>query len=216
MEELDKQLALRIITLFSGAVKGMGFYPESHPAIRQPLQDLDRLFGAALAQGADIAWGVIDGVMFFGAHLFITPTTAVADLTNRLAEKGIDRIVMSSGLTFDELQRFVCLFSGKSAGLDDLRTRMEQMEIRHIRLESQKDAALPEQPDGRDDEDGDGDGYALAAYGQALGAIRGVCRDIEYGPYPQQHRGDRRGGQAGRHHHAGAFHHPGAVHDQGL
>ena len=37
MEEVGKQLALRMITLFSGAVKGMSFYPESHPAIRQPL-----------------------------------------------------------------------------------------------------------------------------------------------------------------------------------
>jgi len=182
MEELDKQLALRMITLFSGAVKGMGFYPESHPAIRQPLQDLDRFFGSALAQGADVTWGVMDGVMFFGKHLFITPTTAIADLTSRLTEKEIDRIVMSSGLTSDELQRFVRLLSGKSAGLDDLRARMGQMDIRHIRVESRQDASLPEQPDDRDGDEGEG--YALAAYGQALGAIRGVCRDIEYGRIP--------------------------------
>ena len=64
--------------------------------------------------------------MFFGKHLFITPTTAIADLTNRLTEKEIGRIVMSSGLTFDELQGFVRLLSGKSAGIDDIRARMRQ------------------------------------------------------------------------------------------
>jgi putative nucleotidyltransferase with HDIG domain len=180
MEEVDKQLALRIITLFSGAVKGMAFYPESHPAIRQPLLELDRLFGSALARGANITWGIIDGTMFFGNHLFITPTTAIADLTNRLTEKEIDRIVMSSGLAFDELQGFVCLLSGKTGGFDELRARMRQKEIRHIQVERRKDALVPEPPD----DSGDGDGYALAAYGQALGAIRGICRDIEQGRIP--------------------------------
>ncbi|MDR3579769.1 MAG: HD domain-containing protein [Oryzomonas sp.] len=182
MEEVDKQLALRIITLFSGAVKGMALYPESHPAIRQPLLELDRLFGSALVRGADIAWGIIDGTMFFGKHLFITPTTAIADLTSRLTEKEIDRIVMSGGLTFDELQEFVRLLSGKSAGFDELRARVRQKEIRHILVERRKDAPLPKKPDDSGDEDSDG--HALVAYGQALGAIRGICRDIEHGRIP--------------------------------
>lgn len=182
MWEMDKQLALRMITLFSGAVKGMAFYPESHPAIRQPLLELDRFFGSALAQGADITWGIIDGIMFFGKHLFITPTTAIADLTNRLTEKEIGRIVMSSGVTFDELQGFVHLLSGKSAGIDDLRSRMRQEGIRHILVACQTDAPLTEQPE--ESVDQDGDGHILAAYGQALEAVRGVCRDIEQGRIP--------------------------------
>ncbi|KAA0891368.1 HD-GYP domain-containing protein [Oryzomonas rubra] len=177
MEELDKQLALRMITLFSGAVKGIAFYPESHPAIRRPLLELDRLFGTALAQAGEITWGVIDGVMFFGKHLFITPSTAVADLTNRMMEKEIDRIVMGSGLTFDELQGFVRLLADTSAGFDELCARMKQKEIRHILV------ARPTLPEDRDAEDGE-EGYALATYGQALGAIRGVCRDIEQGRIP--------------------------------
>jgi len=182
MDEVDKQLALRMITLFSGAVKGMAFYPESHPAIRQPLIELDQLFGSALARGAAISWGIIDGVMFFEKHLFITPTTAIVDLTNRLTEREIGRIVMSSGLDFDELQGFVLLLSGKSAGIDDLSARMRQKGIRHIRVLSRKDVDLPEQPEKNGDEDGDG--YILAAYGQSLEAIRGVCRDIEQGRIP--------------------------------
>ncbi|QEM70035.1 HD domain-containing protein [Geobacter sp. FeAm09] len=182
MGEVDKQLALRMITLFSGAVKGMAFYPPSHPAIRQPLLELDRLFGAALAQNGHITWGTVDGLMFFGEHLFITPSTAVADLTNRMMEKGIDRIVMESGLTFDELQEFVRLLSGTTDGPDELRARMERQQIRHILVARRKDAPLPDQPEEGDDEMGEG--YALATYGQALGAIRGVCRDIEQGRIP--------------------------------
>ncbi|GFE62057.1 HD-GYP domain-containing protein [Geobacter sp. AOG2] len=182
MEEVDKQLALRMITLFSGAVKGMAFYPESHPAIRQPLLELDKLFGAALARSTDLTWGVIDGVMFFGKHLFIAPTTAIADLTNRMMEKEIDRIVIKNGLAFDELQGFVRLLSGKSAGFDDLSARMHQKGIHNILVVRQEGAPLPEQPEENGDENGDG--YALATYGQALGAIRGICLDIEQGRIP--------------------------------
>lgn len=182
MGEIDKQYALRIITLFSGAVKGMVFYPESHPAIRQPLFELDRLFGSALARTTDITWGVIDGVMFFGKHLFITPTTAIADLTNRMMEKEIDRIVIKSGLAFDELQGFIRLLSGKSSGFDDISAQMRQKGIHNILVVRQQDAPLSEQPEENGDDNGDG--QALATYGQALGAIRGVCRDIEQGRIP--------------------------------
>ena len=52
MEALDNQGALRMVTLFSGAVKGMAFYPASHPAIRQPLLELDKILAQALGRVA--------------------------------------------------------------------------------------------------------------------------------------------------------------------
>ena len=95
MEVLDNQAALRIVTLFSGAIKGMGFYPASHPSIRQPLLELDKIMAGALGKSPEISWGIIDGAMFFDEHLFINPSTAIADLTNRMMEKEIGRIVVA-------------------------------------------------------------------------------------------------------------------------
>ena len=84
MEALDNQGALRMVTLFSGAVKGMAFYPASHPAIRQPMLELDKILAQALVRAPEVSWGILDGAMFFEEHLFINPSTAILDMTNRM------------------------------------------------------------------------------------------------------------------------------------
>ncbi|MDA8429955.1 MAG: HD domain-containing protein [Geobacteraceae bacterium] len=183
MESLDNQGALRMITLFSGAVKGMAFYPASHPAIRQPLLELDKVLGSALGRAAEVSWGIIDGVMFFEEHLFITPSTAIADLSNRMLEKDIGRVIMSAGLTFDELERFVRLFSAKGSGFELLGAQIMQEGITHIRLVRQGEETFENQPD-EDPYDSDDNGDSLATYGQALKAIQSICRDIERGRIP--------------------------------
>ena len=134
MEALDQQSALKIITLFSGAIKGMAFYPASHPAIRQPLIDLEKLINQALAGVPEVSWGIIDGAMFFDEHLFVTPSTAIADLTNRLLEKDIGRIIISAGVSLDELQVFVSSLSIKGTGFEALSDQMRQGGIARIRL----------------------------------------------------------------------------------
>ena len=182
MEALDNQGALRMVTLFSGAVKGMAFYPTSHPSIRQPLLELDKILGQALGRSPEISWGLLDGAMFFEEHLFINPSTAIADLTNRMMEKDIGRIVVTKGLAFEELQNFIRLFSVKGAAFDALAGSMKQEGIAHIRLVRQGEENF-ETPEEEQDEDEDGDGH-LATYGHALNAIRGICRDIERGRIP--------------------------------
>ena len=182
MEALDNQGALRLVTLFSGAVKGMAFYPASHPAIRQPLLELDKILAQALGRSPELSWGILDGAMFFEEHLFINPSTAILDLTNRMMEKDIARVVVSAGLTFDELQNFIRLFSAKGSGIDDLTSRMSQEGVIHLRLLRQGEEHF-ESPDEIQAEP-EGDGDYLVTYGQALNAIRGICRDIERGRIP--------------------------------
>lgn len=183
MESLDFQGALKMVTLFSGAVKGMAFYPASHPAIRQPLLELDKILGLALEPAAEVSWGIIDGVMFFEEHLFITPSTAIADLSNRMVEKKIGRVIMAAGLTFDELQSFVRLFSVKGTGFDALIQQMKQEGISSIRL-VQHGEELFESLEEEETYDTEDEGDSFATYGQALTAIRGICRDIERGRIP--------------------------------
>jgi len=182
MEALDNQGAQRMVALFSGAVKGMAFYPASHPSIRQPMLELDKILSQALSRAPEVSWGVLDGAMFFEEHLFINPSTAIADMINRMVEKEIGRIIVTAGLTFEELQSFIRLFSAKGSGIDLLADFMKQEKVVHIRLVRQGEDSFKVPEDGQDDL-GDEDDH-LATYGHALNAIRGICRDIERGRIP--------------------------------
>jgi HD-GYP domain-containing protein (c-di-GMP phosphodiesterase class II) len=182
MEALDNQGALRMVTLFSGAVKGMAFYPASHPSIRQPMLELDKILSQALGRVPEVSWGIIDGAMFFEEHLFINPSTAILDMTNRMMEKDIGRIIVESGLSFNELQNFIRLFSAKGSGIDALVERMGLEAISHIRLLRQGEEHVDTPEDEHAEQDGEND--YLVTYGQALNAIRDICRDIERGRIP--------------------------------
>jgi putative nucleotidyltransferase with HDIG domain len=99
-----------------------------------------------------------------------------------MMEKDIGRIVVAAGLTFDELQNFIRLFSVKGAGFDVLTAGMTQERISRIRLMRQGEENF-ETPDEEKTEQ-EGEGNFLVTYGQALNAIRGICRDIERGRIP--------------------------------
>lgn len=183
MEALDKQSALKLVTLISAATKGMAFYPTSHPAIRQPLLDLDKILAAALGRVPSLSLGIIDGILFFEDHLFVAPSAAIADLINRMTEKSIGRMVFNAGLTFEEIQGFVRLFSVKATTLDNLKALMLEEGITRIQLlrlgeESFKPHTV------EDDIEIEADGDYLVTYGRALDAIRNVCHDIELGRIP--------------------------------
>ena len=181
MGSLDKPNALRLITLFSGAVKGIAFYPTSHPAIRQPLMELYKMLTSALSGEGQVSWGLIDGIMFFDDHLFIAPSTAIADLTNRMMEKEVSRIVATSPLNFDELESFVKLFSSKGVHFNALSRQMAEGGITHIRLVRHGDESLHQTSE---ELEGDPEGDHIETYNRALSAIRTICRDIERGRIP--------------------------------
>ena len=180
MPSLDKPSALRLITLFSGAVKGIAFYPASHPAVRQPLVELYKIMTTAFSQAAQISWGLIDGILFFDDHLFITPSPALSDLANRMSEKGISRIIAISSLSFNELEAFIKLFSAKGADFDGLSLQMSEEGITGIKLIRHGDELFDKQ-DEPEDEPG---GNHIATYNSALSAVKTICRDIERGRIP--------------------------------
>lgn len=180
MESLDKAASLKLITLFSGAVKGMAFYPSSHKAIRQPLMELYKILSEALSREEQVSWGIIDGIMFLDDHLFIAPSTAIADLTNRLLEKEIGRIVATSFLSFDELEEFVKLFAVKGVRFDALNRQITEAGIKNIKLLRQGEESF----DITDEEPVESDGDHVETYNRALSAIRTICRDIERGRIP--------------------------------
>jgi HD-GYP domain-containing protein (c-di-GMP phosphodiesterase class II) len=181
---LNKPNALRLITLFSGAVKGMAFYPASHPAIRQPLVELYKILTTALSQEEQISWGLIDNIMFFEDHLFIAPSTAIADLTSRMTEKEINRIVVTSSASFEELETFVKLFSVKNANFDVLSRQMEEAGITGFTLVRLGDESFNQTDDELETDAKDEADTHVETYNRALSAIKTICRDIERGRIP--------------------------------
>ena len=181
MATLDKPSALRLVTLFSAATKGMAFYPASHPAIRQPLMELYNMLTTGLTNGNHISWGLIDGIMFYDDHLFISPSTAVADLTNRMLEKDIGRIIVSSATNFNELESFVKLFSTKGISFYDLSRQLMAEGITSFTLVRQGDESF-KQEDEQLPEGTTGD--HVETYNKALSTIRTLCNDIERGRVP--------------------------------
>jgi HD-GYP domain-containing protein (c-di-GMP phosphodiesterase class II) len=181
MGSLDKPNALRFITLFSGAVKGMAFYPASHPAIKQPLVELFTLLKTAVIDKDLISWGLIDGIMFFDDHLFTAPSAAIADLTNRLMDKNISRIVVSAWISSDDLEAFVKIFSASAAHFDDLVRQMADGGITAVSLVRQGEESFDQANDEwKNNQTGD----HVETYNRALSAITTICRDIERGRIP--------------------------------
>lgn len=181
MGSLDKPTALRFITLLSGAVKGMAFYPASHPAIRQPLMELYKILTTALDREEQVTWGLINGIMLFDDHLFIAPSAVITDMTNRMQEKEISLIVATSSISFDELESFAKLFSVKGVGFDALSRQIAEQGITHLRLVRNEDGNGNQTDDGPENEDG---GNHIEMHKSALSAIRAICSDIESGRIP--------------------------------
>jgi HD-GYP domain-containing protein (c-di-GMP phosphodiesterase class II) len=181
MESLDKASALRLITLFSGAIKGMAFYPASHPAIKQPLVELHTLFDQAFDNAEQVSIGLIDGLLFFDDHLFITPSAAASDMTNRLLEKDISRIQIIERPLPDELELLLKLFAQKGARCEALSRQLAESDISSIQLIAKGAESFETKEETGDDESG---GNHVETYNRALAAIRTICRDIERGRIP--------------------------------
>ena len=181
MGPLDKANALRLVTLFSGAVKGMSLYPTSHPAIRQPLLELYQILTTALSQKEHVSWGLIDGIMFFDDHLFIAPTTAIADLTNRIMERDICRIVVASSTTFDELELFIKIFSARGVTFDVFSRQITEAGITGLKLVRHGDESFDQSEEELESEPG---GDHVEIYNSAVSAVKTIWRDIELGRIP--------------------------------
>ena len=184
MGAINKANALHLITLFAGAVKGSSFYPASHPAVRQPLMELYKIMTTALGAEGQLSWGVIDGLMFFDDHIFTLPSTVIADLTSRLVEKEISRIVVTSSMRFDELETFVKLFSVKGTRFEALARQMAESNITALKLIHHGEENFD--PASEELEIGDNDHREM--YNRAVTALRTVCREIERGRIPNSAR----------------------------
>ncbi|HTY20005.1 MAG TPA: HD domain-containing phosphohydrolase [Geobacteraceae bacterium] len=180
MSEITQQGAQRAAMLLTASIKSVLLYPQAHPAVRQPLQELSGILERMLREKPEIHLGVVEGVFFMESHLFVTPNSAVAELADRLIKKGITALTIYSGVSNDDLFNFASILARRETTAELIPLELEKVNVRSIRL------GIDHLVYGNSDDDS-----ALTpsrTYFDAINAIRDTMRDIENGRIPSGKR----------------------------
>ena len=132
MSEITNNEAQRAAMLLMAAIKSVTFYPQAHPAVRQPLHELAGIFGDMLKERPEIHLGVVNGVLFIGSHIFVNSNATESALVARFTQKGINALTIYAGVTSDDLFRFTLLFARREITSDLLPEELEKNDIRTI------------------------------------------------------------------------------------
>jgi putative nucleotidyltransferase with HDIG domain len=176
MSEITIQVAQRVAMLLTAAIKSVMLYPQAHPAVRQPLQELAGILADMLREQPEIHLGVVEGAFFLESRLIVSPNAAVAELAERLSKKTIDALTIYAGVTVDDLFRFASLLARRDATADLLPAELEKYGIRTIRL------GIDQMVYG---DTADEAGSAPSrTYMDALNAVRETMQEVENGRIP--------------------------------
>jgi len=180
MSEITLQGAGRAAMLLIASIKSVLFYPQAHPAVRQPLQELADIFGVMLREKPEIHLGVVEGVFFLENHLFVSPNAAVAELAERFMKKGITALTIYAGVSIDDLFRFASILARRETTAETLPLELEKDGIRTIRL------GIDHLVYGNSEDESSS--APSRTYFDAINAVRDTMRDIENGRIPSGKR----------------------------
>jgi putative nucleotidyltransferase with HDIG domain len=104
---LTKDTLFQVVSELAMAIQAASAYPENHPRVQELLVRLH----CRVQSEAERLRGLNIG--FFSDHVvvdeipFVEPNPTLTRLIERMREKGIEKILISEGITFGELKRFV-------------------------------------------------------------------------------------------------------------
>jgi len=180
MNEITHQDAQRAAMLLMASIKSVAFYPQAHPAVRQPLEELAGIFSEMFREKPEIHLGVVEGVFFLESNLFVAPNSSVAELAERLIGKSIFAMTLLEGVTSDDLFLFASLLARKNFPAELVFEELSKKGVTTIKY------GIDEVQEGRAAEEG-GDA-SVRTYHDALSAVRGTMKDIESGRIPSSDR----------------------------
>ena len=180
MSEITNNEMQRAAMLLMAAIKSVTFYPQAHPAVRQPLQELAGIFGGILTEQSEIHLGVVKGVLFIGSHLSVDPNATISALVERLTQKGIDALTISAGVTPDDLFRFTSLLARRETNSDLLPAELEKNDVRTIRL------GIDQLVYGGSEQEAGS--TRSRTYFEALSVMHDIIHEIENGGTPSSNR----------------------------
>lgn len=104
---MTRDALFQVVSDLALAIQGAAAYPENHPRVQELLVRLHQ----RVQQEASLLHGLNIG--FFRDHVvvgevpFVEPNPTLIRLIERMREKGIEKILISEGITFGEMKRFV-------------------------------------------------------------------------------------------------------------
>ena len=176
MSEISNQDAQRVAMLLTASIKTVLLYPQAHPAVRQPLQELVDVLTGMLRGKREIHLGVVEGTFFIEGRLLVAPNAAVSELAERLTGKGIDALTIYPGVTQDDICNLAAVRAQRGGSAGSLPGDLERKGITSIRLGIDQVVA--------GGTSGEGAPAPSGIYQDALNAVRDTMREIDNGRIP--------------------------------
>ena len=89
------------------AIQAASAYPENHPRVQELLVRLHRRIESETEQSGGLNIGFFRDHVVVDEFPFVEPNPTLIRLIERMREKGIEKILLSGGITFGEMKRFV-------------------------------------------------------------------------------------------------------------
>ena len=129
---MNRQLLAECLTHLQGALKVSALYPEGHPGIQNPLQNVTRGLSTLLEAGHPLVLGIVDDVLAFDEIPFYETDTVWRTLFSALRGRGIESITFQSGIEPNDILGILHILKSTDSGeTADLATLWKRHEIRH-------------------------------------------------------------------------------------
>jgi len=112
---MTRDALFQVVSDLALAIQGAAAYPENHPRVQELLVRLHCRVQSEAARLRGLNIGFFSDHVVVDELPFVQPNLTLARLIERMREKGIEKILISEGITFGELKRFV-YFLGAGTG----------------------------------------------------------------------------------------------------
>ena len=112
---MTRDTLFQVLSDLALAIQGASAYPENHPRVQELLVRLHQHVRSEAERLNGLNIGFFRDHIVVDEFPFVEPNPTLIRLIERMREKGIEKIVISGGITFGELKRFV-YFLGEGTG----------------------------------------------------------------------------------------------------
>lgn len=112
---MTRDTLFQVVSDLALAIQGASAYPENHPRVNELLVRLHHRVRSEAEQLHGLNIGFFRDHIVVDEFPFVEPNSTLRRLNERMREKGIEKILISEGITFGELKRFV-YFLGEGTG----------------------------------------------------------------------------------------------------
>jgi putative nucleotidyltransferase with HDIG domain len=136
MTPLEQNSPLQnVVHLFRAARNQTRLLPPEHPSVVRAVREFLEKLEEPLRSENSVTISILGGEMYLDGHLLASESIAYADMAQELADRNLDGMVFSRGLTLDELTRFFALTNLQAEELTrrgGWKAALEQEGVRHV------------------------------------------------------------------------------------